>query len=244
LGYELEPERAYTLDRNGDDFGWIKGSDKKWHLTYFVEGGRVLDRGEFKLKTALREIAKVIDGDIILTGNQNLIISGVSTKVKTQVDALLETYGVSPEDISGLRKNSIACVALPTCPLAFAEAERYLPDLVSKIKTILNEYQLGKEEIVIRMTGCPNGCGRPYLAEIGLIGKSPGYYNLYLGGSFNGSRLNTLYKQTINEEEILNELRPIIADFSANRKEGEHFGDFVIRKNYVEEIKEGKDFKH
>ncbi|KJF42620.1 assimilatory sulfite reductase (NADPH) hemoprotein subunit [Draconibacterium sediminis] len=244
LGYELEPEREYVLDRNGDDFGWIKGSDKKWHLTYFVEGGRVLDRGEYKLKTALREISKVIDGDIILTGNQNLIISGVSTKVKNKVDALLKTYGVSPEDISGLRKNSIACVALPTCPLAFAEAERYLPDLVSKIEAILNEHELGKEEIVIRMTGCPNGCGRPYLAEIGLIGKSPGYYNLYLGGSFNGSRLNTLYKQTINEEEILNELRPIIADFAANRKDGEHFGDFVIRNNYVEEIKEGKDFKH
>ncbi|QIA07340.1 assimilatory sulfite reductase (NADPH) hemoprotein subunit [Draconibacterium halophilum] len=244
LGSELEPERPYSLDRNGDDFGWIKGSDKKWHLTYFVEGGRVLDRGEYKLKTALREISQVIDGDIILTGNQNLIISGVSTKAKNQVDALLNTYGVSPEDISGLRKNSIACVALPTCPLAFAEAERYLPDLVSKIETILNEHELGKEEIVIRMTGCPNGCGRPYLAEIGLIGKSPGYYNLYLGGSFNGSRLNTLYKQTINEEEILNELRLIIADFAANRKDGEHFGDFVIRKNYVEEIKEGKDFKH
>lgn len=244
LGYELEPERAYTLDRNGDDFGWINGSDKKWHLTYFVEGGRVLDCGGYKLKTALREIAKVINGDIILTGNQNLIISGVSTKVKHQVDALLKTYGVSPEDISGLRKNSIACVALPTCPLAFAEAERYLPDLVSKIETILDEHQLGKEEIVIRMTGCPNGCGRPYLAEIGLIGKSPGYYNLYLGGSFNGSRLNTLYKQTINEKEILNELRPIIADFAANREDGEHFGDFVLRKNYVEEIKEGRDFKH
>ncbi|WP_297100779.1 assimilatory sulfite reductase (NADPH) hemoprotein subunit [uncultured Draconibacterium sp.] len=244
LGYELEPERDYVLERNGDDFGWIKGSDKKWHLTYFVEGGRVLDRGEYKLKTALREISNVIDGDIILTGNQNLIISGVSTKVKNQVDALLKTYGVSPEDISGLRKNSIACVALPTCPLAFAEAERYLPDLVSKIETILNEHELGKEEIVIRMTGCPNGCGRPYLAEIGLIGKSPGYYNLYLGGSFNGARLNTLYKQTINEEEILNELRPIIADFAANREAGEHFGDFVIRKNYVEEIKEGRDFKH
>ncbi|HYQ56953.1 MAG TPA: NADPH-dependent assimilatory sulfite reductase hemoprotein subunit [Draconibacterium sp.] len=244
LGYELEPERAYNLERNGDDFGWIKGSDKKWHLTYFVEGGRVLDRGDYKLKTALREISKVIDGVIILTGNQNLIISGVSTKVKNQVDALFKTHGVSPEDISGLRKNSIACVALPTCPLAFAEAERYLPDLVSKIEAILDEHQLGKEEIVIRMTGCPNGCGRPYLAEIGLIGKSPGYYNLYLGGSFNGTRLNVPYKQTISEQEILNELKPIIADFTTSRKSEEHFGDFVIRKGYVKEISDGRDFKH
>jgi sulfite reductase (NADPH) hemoprotein beta-component len=133
---------------------------------------------------------------------------------------------------------------LPTCPLAFAEAERYLPDLISKIDLILGELNLAKEEIVIRMTGCPNGCGRPYLAEIGLIGKSLGYYNLYLGGSFNGSRLNNLYKETISEEQILIELRTIIEDFAKNRNKGERFGDFTIRKENVAEIKEGKDFKH
>jgi sulfite reductase (NADPH) hemoprotein beta-component len=128
--------------------------------------------------------------------------------------------------------------------LAFAEAERYLPDLISKIDVILNEFGLSKEEIVIRMTGCPNGCGRPYIAEIGLIGKSPGYYNLYLGGNFEGSRLNNLYKETIQEEDILKELYPIIKDFAENRIENEHFGDFTIRKGYVAEIKEGKEFKH
>lgn len=244
LGYNLEKERAYKLDRNGDNYGWKKGTDNKWHLTYFVEGGRVKNSGTRQLKTAIREIAKVIDGDFIMTGNQNLIVAGVSAAVKKKVDTLLKKYGVSPEEISGLRKNSIACVALPTCPLSFAEAERYLPTLISKIDEILSEHDLGKEEIVIRMTGCPNGCGRPYMAEIGLIGKSPGYYNLYLGGNFNGTRLNTLYKQTISEEEILHELRPIIADFAENRTKGEHFGDFVIRKKYVSEIKEGKDFKH
>lgn len=244
LGYKLEKERSYKLDRNGDDFGWKKGTDGKWHLTYFVEGGRVKDEKSQQVKTALREIAKIIDGDFILTGNQNLIIAGVSATVKKKVDALLKKHGVSPGEISGLRKNSIACVALPTCPLAFAEAERYLPSLISRIDEILNELSLLKEEIVIRMTGCPNGCGRPYLAEIGLIGKSPGYYNLYLGGSFEGTRLNTLYRETIPEEVILNELRPIIKDFANNRNKGEHFGDFVLRKNYVKEIKEGKDFKH
>ncbi|WP_347840090.1 assimilatory sulfite reductase (NADPH) hemoprotein subunit [uncultured Draconibacterium sp.] len=244
LGYALQPQREYELKTTGDSFGWIKGTDKKWHLTYFVEGGRVSDTGERKLKTALREIAKIGDGDFILTGNQNLIISGVSAAVKNQVDALLKEHGVPAEAISGLRKNSIACVALPTCPLAFAEAERYLPTLVSKIEKILAEYQLDKEEIVIRMTGCPNGCGRPYLAEIGLIGKSPGYYNLYLGGSFNGTKLNTLYRQTLNEEQILNELQPIIADFAANRNGGEHFSDFVFRKEYVKELTEGKLFRH
>ncbi|MFV0590392.1 MAG: assimilatory sulfite reductase (NADPH) hemoprotein subunit [Draconibacterium sp.] len=244
LGYALEKEKPFELTHNGDDFGWKKGTDDKWHLTYFVEGGRVRDNESFQLKTALREIAKTIDGDIILTGNQNLIVSGVSASVKKKVDTLLKKYGVSPTELSGLRKNSIACVALPTCPLAFAEAERYLPTLISKIESILGEFKLREEEIVIRMTGCPNGCGRPYLAEIGLIGKSPGYYNLYLGGSFNGDRLNALYRETINEEEILQELRAIIADFAENRTAKERFGDFVIRRGYVQEIRQGKDFRH
>jgi sulfite reductase (NADPH) hemoprotein beta-component len=244
LGFKLEKEKPFKLERNGDDFGWKKGSDEKWHLTYFVEGGRVKDDGNKNLKTALREIAKIMDGDIILTGNQNLIVSGVSDSVKKKVDSLLEKHGVAPSVISGLRKNSISCVALPTCPLAFAEAERYLPTLISKLDAILDEFSLSNEEIVIRMTGCPNGCGRPYLAEIGLIGKSAGHYNLYLGGSFEGTRLNTLYRTTIPEQEILGELRIIIQDYAKNRNKGEHFGDFVLRKEYVKEIKEGKDFKH
>jgi len=244
LGYSLGEEEAYRLDRNGDDFGWKKGVDRKWHLTYFVEGGRVRDNKNDKLKTALREIAKISDGCFILTGNQNVILSGVSSGVKKKIETLLITYNVAPEILSGLRKNSIACVALPTCSLAFAEAERYLPTLVSKIENILKEFDLTKEEIVVRMTGCPNGCGRPYLAEIALIGKSPGYYNLYLGGSFNGTRLNTLYKETISEEKILGELQIIIEDFANNRLKNERFGDFVIRQKYVDEIKEGKYFKH
>ncbi|MEZ5105979.1 MAG: assimilatory sulfite reductase (NADPH) hemoprotein subunit [Draconibacterium sp.] len=244
LGYKFDEAVPVKFERNGDNFGWKKGVDNKWHLTYFVEGGRVRNDDDKKLKTALKEIAKISDGRFILTGNQNLIISGVSAEVKKKVDEILKSFNVSPEEISGLRKNSIACVAMPTCPLAFAEAERYLPTLVSKIEIILKEFDLTKEEIVIRMTGCPNGCGRPYLAEIGLIGKSPGYYNLYLGGNFEGERLNTLYKETIQEENILKELRPIIKDFAETRNPNERFGDFVIRKKYVAEIKEGKEFKH
>lgn len=244
LGYKFGEAFPVKFTRNGDNYGWKKGVDGKWHLTYFVEGGRVRNANGKNLKTALKEIAEISDGKFILTGNQNVIISGVSEKVKIQVDKILKKHNVSPENISGLRKNSIACVAMPTCPLAFAEAERYLPTLVSKIDEFLAKFNLTKEEIVIRMTGCPNGCGRPYLAEIGLIGKAPGYYNLYLGGSFEGERLNTLYRETIPEEKILEELRPIIKDFADNRNKNEHFGDFVIRKNYVTEIKEGKDFKH
>ncbi len=244
LGYNLQPEVPVKFERNGDSYGWKKGTDEKWHLTYFVEGGRVRDTENRKMKTALREIAAVSDGNFIMTGNQNVIVSGVSVKVKKKIDSILEQHHVSPAEISGLRKNSIACVSLPTCPLAFAEAERYLPGLITKIDVILNEFGLAKEEIVIRMTGCPNGCGRPYLAEIGLIGKSPGYYNLYLGGSFEGTRLNNLYRETIQEEEILKELHLVIKDFSENRMKNEHFGDFTIRKGYVAEIKEGREFKH
>jgi sulfite reductase (NADPH) hemoprotein beta-component len=244
LEYSLAPAKPFEITRNGDIYGWKKGTDNKWHLTYFVEGGRVKDKGEKKLKSALREIAQISDGDFILTGNQNVIIAAVSEKLKTKINAILKKYNVAPEDISGLRKNSIACVALPTCPLAFAEAERYLPDLISKLEISLEKYGLLKEEIVIRMTGCPNGCGRPYLAEIGLIGKSPGYYNLYLGGSFNGSRLNRLYRETISEKEILDELDPIFKDYAETREQGEKLGDFVLRKNIVEEVKHGKEFRH
>jgi len=244
LGYSLQEARPYTFSRNGDRYGWKKGIDSKWSLTLFVEGGRVADKAGFKLKSALREIAKNISGKFILTGNQNLIIADVSASDKEKVIEILTQFNVLPGEISGLRQNSIACVALNTCGLAFAEAERYLPSLITKIETILTESGLFKEEIVIRMTGCPNGCGRPYLAEIGFVGKSEGHYNLYLGGNFNGTRLNTLYKETLSESEILAELKPIIVDYAGSREPNEKFGDFVIRKNYVQETKRGIDFKH
>lgn len=244
LGYKLKAAKPYEFIQNGDRYGWKKGIDKNWSYTLFVEGGRVKDNKEFKLKSALREIAKFHDGEFILTGNQNLIIANASFATKLKIDVLLKKFEVANENISGIRKNSIACVALNTCGLAFAEAERYLPNLIHKIEAILEKHNLLKDEIVIRMTGCPNGCGRPYLAEIGFVGKSPGHYNLYLGGNFIGSRLNTLFRETINEDQILQELEPIIADYAANRNKGERFGDFVIRNKYVKATLKGSDFKH
>ena len=244
LGYELQEAKPYAFTRNGDRLGWKKGTDSKWSLSLFVEGGRVADRNGFNLKSALREVAQHINGQFILTGNQNLIIANLTADEKQKVSEILKNNGVLPGEISGLRQNSIACVALNTCSLAFAEAERYLPSLVTKIESVLNQHDLFQEEIVIRMTGCPNGCGRPYLAEIGFVGKSEGHYNLYLGGNFNGTRLNTLYKETLTEDEILAELTPIIADYATNRSTGEKFGDFVIRKQYVNEIVKGSDFRH
>lgn len=244
LGYAFQHAKPFAFIRNGDRLGWKKGIDSKWSLTLFVEGGRVADKDNFKLKSALREVAKNIAGQFILTGNQNLIIANVTSEEKKNISLILNQHGVLPGDISGMRQNSIACVALPTCGLANAEAERYLPSLITKIETLLAKYKLLKEEIVIRMTGCPNGCARPYLAEIGFVGKSEGHYNLYLGGNFIGTRLNTLYKETLTEPEILSELQPIIADYAQNRELGEKLGDFVIRKQYVKETRKGSDFRH
>jgi sulfite reductase (NADPH) hemoprotein beta-component len=244
LGFQFQEPKPYTFIRNGDRLGWKKGKDSKWSLTLFVEGGRVVDKNGLNLKSALREIAQNIDGHFILTGNQNLILANISDNGRKAVQAILKSHGVLPKELSGLRQNSIACVALNTCSLAFAEAERYLPALISKIEKILDQHHLFKDEIVIRMTGCPNGCGRPYLAEIGFVGKSEGHYNLYLGGNFNGTRLNTLYKETLTEDEILATLEPIIASYAQNRHTGEKFGDFVLRKQYVKETIHGKDFKH
>ncbi len=242
LGYFLQPERPFKFTYNGDRFGWVKGENNKWSLTLFVEGGRVKDVDGQLLKTALREVAEKTDAQFILTGNQNLIIA--NTTKKTVVNAILKKYNIGQNKLSGLRKNSLACVALNTCGLAFAEAERYLPKLIDKLDVIFKSNGLEEKEVVIRMTGCPNGCGRPYLAEIGFVGKSLGYYNLYLGGNFNGTRLNTLYRETITEGEIIKELTPIIEDYAKNRIKNEGFGDFTIRKKYVKAILKGSDFRH
>jgi len=193
--------------------------------------------------TGLREIAKVHTGDFRLTPNQNLVIGSVSSQKKKKITELVQQYGLTDGiHYSALRRNSMACVALPTCGLAMAESERYLPTLLGKIEPILEEAGLREEEIVIRMTGCPNGCARPALAEIAFIGKAPGKYNMYLGGGFAGERLNKLYKENIGEAEILDSLKQIIFHYAKERREGEHFGDFTIRAGYVKEVRSGQFF--
>ena len=243
LGWKLDAPRPYHFDHNGDRYGWVKGSDGKWHFTLFIQNGRVQDQNDHLLMTGLREIAEVHAGDFRLTPNQNLIIGGVSSHKKKKIDDLIKKYQLTDGiHYSALRRNSMACVALPTCGLAMAESERYLPTLMEKIEPMLEEYGLRDEEIVIRMTGCPNGCARPFLAEIAFVGKAPGKYNLYLGGGFAGNRLNKMYKENIGEAEILDSLKPIFAQYSKERREGEHFGDFVIRAGYVKEVRSGQDF--
>ncbi|MNO16913.1 Sulfite reductase [NADPH] hemoprotein beta-component [compost metagenome] len=243
LGWSLEEARPYHFDHNGDRYGWVKGNKGKWHFTLFIQNGRIKDEEDYLLMTGLREIAKIHTGDIRLTANQNLIISEVTTQKKKQIEALIQQYGLTDgKHYSALRRNSMACVSLPTCGLAMAESERYLPSLLDKIEPILESNGLRDEDIVIRMTGCPNGCARPALAEISFIGKGPGKYNLYIGGSFTGNRLNKLYKENIGETEILDSLTPIIKHYAVERNEGEHFGDFVIRNGYVPEVVSGEYF--
>ncbi|GED57193.1 assimilatory sulfite reductase (NADPH) hemoprotein subunit [Brevibacillus formosus] len=243
LGWELEQARPYHFEHNGDRYGWVKGSDDNWHFTLFIQNGRVKDEDNYLLKSGLREIAKVHTGDFRLTPNQNLLIGNVTSEKKPEIEQIIQAYGLTDgAAYSALRRNSMACVSLPTCGLAMAEAERYLPTLLDEIELILDEAGLRDEEIVIRMTGCPNGCARPALAEISFIGKAVGKYNMYLGGGFSGNRLNKLYRENIGEKEILNELRPILNRYAKEREEGEHFGDFVIRAGYVKEVKSGLDF--
>ncbi|AUJ24597.1 assimilatory sulfite reductase (NADPH) hemoprotein subunit [Virgibacillus dokdonensis] len=242
LGWELEEPKDYQFKSNGDSYGWKEANDML-HFTLFIENGRVKDTRDYQLRTGLREIAKIHTGDLRLTPNQNLIIANVTKQKKDQMEQLIQTYKLTNGgQLSGLRRNSMACVALPTCALAMAESERYLPSFIDKIEAILQEAGLHQEEIVIRMSGCPNGCSRPVLAEIAFIGKGPGKYNLYLGGSFTGERLSKLYRENIGEKEILDTLKPIITQYAKERLDGEHFGDFVIRTNYVEAVYSGLDF--
>ena len=243
LGYKLGEPRPYEFTSTGDVIGWEQGTDKKWHLTLFVENGRIKDLPGWSLRTALREIAEVHAGGFVVTANQNVIIANVAAKAKAKIEAILKEHGIAiGTSLSGLRRNSMACVALPTCGLALAESERFLPELLTALEELLDKAGLKDDDIVIRMTGCPNGCARPYLAEIGLVGRNPGLYNLYLGAAFNGSRLNKLYAEDVDKVRIVRLLEPLFARYAKEREEGEHFGDFAIRAGYVRATTAGNRF--
>lgn len=243
LGYKLEPARNFKFEYNGDRFGWVQDDKGNHHYTLFVPGGRVRDTEAFPLKSGIAAIAAVHQGEFRMTANQNLVIANIADEHKEQIEALMKQYKLlDSNEQSALRLNSIACVALPTCGLALAEAERYLPDVITELEEVVEEAGLRNDAITIRMTGCPNGCGRPYLAEIGFVGKAPGKYNVYLGGGFHGQRLNKLYRQSVPSSEIKDLLAPLIKDYAKQRNEGERFGDFVIRAGYVKETTAGNNF--
>jgi sulfite reductase (NADPH) hemoprotein beta-component len=232
-GVQFEESRPYTFTGRGDRFGWVEGVDGKYHLTVFIENGRILDYPGKTLKTGCAEIAKIHKGDFRLTANQNLIIAGVAAEDKANIESLAREHGLIAPEVSNQRLDSMACVSLPTCPLAMAEAERYLPDAVTELEGVLVKHGLADDSIIFRVTGCPNGCGRAMLAEVGLVGKGPGKYNLHLGGDREGTRIPRMYRENISDQEIMRELDSLIGRWAKERNDKEAFGDFVIRKEIV-----------
>jgi len=233
----LSPSIAVTFIHRGDQFGWQQSDDGLWHNTLYIENGRVKDNPAQLMRTGLKAIAELNVGDFRITPNQNLIIANVTEQQKHAVALLIEQYQL--DKIAGndlLHKNALACVALPTCPQAMAEAERYLPDFLSKVDLLLATHNLLQQPMTIRITGCPNGCARPYLAEIALVGKAPGRFNLHLGGSYNGDRLNRLFKENINEQQILNELNRLFAAYQSERQTDESLGDYTLRSHWMDKL--------
>lgn len=239
-GIAFEQSRPYEFTERGDRIGWVEGFDGKNHLALFIENGRLLDNPGKPLKSGVAEIAKIHKGDFRMTANQNLIVAGVASEDKAQIEKLAREYGLMDDNVSAQRKNSMACVAFPTCPLAMAEAERYLPALVTDVESILAKHNVAQESIILRVTGCPNGCGRAMLAEVGLVGKGPGKYNMHLGGNLAGTRVPKMYKENLTEQEILTEMDGLVARWVDERNANEAFGDFVIRANIVKEVKVSK----
>lgn len=235
--------RPYEFTERGDRIGWVEGIDGNFHLTLFIENGRILDFPGKPLKTGCAEIARIHDGDFRLTANQNLIVAGVTPSKKQQIENIAREHGLIEDEVSKQRTDSMACVALPTCPLAMAEAERYLPDAVSELEGLLSKHNVAEQSIVFRVTGCPNGCGRAMLAEVGLVGKGPGKYNLHLGGDREGTRIPKMYKENIGEQEIMQHLDELIGQWAKNGNSGEAFGDFVVRTGVIAPvINSAKDF--
>lgn len=234
-GITFGPIRPYEFTTRGDRFGWVKGIDNKWHLTLFIENGRLLDYPGRPLKSGVAEIARIHQGDFRLTANQNLIVAGVPESEKARIEEIARAHGLM-ESVTAQRENSMACVAFPTCPLAMAEAERFLPAFVTRVEAIMDKHGVGAEHIVLRVTGCPNGCGRAMLAELGLVGKAPGRYNLHLGGNRSGTRIPRMYRENITEEEILANIDELVGRWAQERTPGEGFGDFTIRAGIVRPV--------
>ena len=239
-GVSFAAAQPFKFAHNADAFGWNQGDDRRWHLTLRIIAGRIWDREGSRHLSGLREIATLLDAaggapEFRLTANQNLLIANLDDAQREAIDALVRGYALDTHrTASPLRKTALACVALPTCGLAMAEAERYLPAFVDRLEASLAKHGLDSSDLHLRLSGCPNGCSRPYLAEIALVGKAPGRYNLMLGGDHRGQRLNTLYRENIDETAILNTLDPLFQQYAAERTEAERFGDFLLRSGIVD----------
>jgi sulfite reductase (NADPH) hemoprotein beta-component len=235
-GVQFEESRPVRFTSQGDRYGWVQDGKGRWYLTLYIENGRIVDRPGASLMSALREIAEKHEGDFRITPNQNLIVAAVAEDQKREIEVIARRHGLLAQERSPTRLASIGCVALPTCPQAMAEAERYFPDLLQQIEGMASRHGIDQQAIVMRMTGCPNGCARPYVAEIGLVGKGPGRYNLQLGGDGTGLRLNRLYRKNLSENTLLETLDGLFQQYAANRLRDERFGDFVIRSGLVKPV--------
>ncbi len=238
------PPRPVHFTDQGDRYGWVQGQDGRWHLTLYIESGRVADRPAHTAMTGLREIARIHQGDLRITPNQNLIVAGVPEVRKGDIEALAREHGLLAEGHSPLRLQGLSCVALPTCPLAMAEAERYFPQLLARLEQLVQKHGLADQSLVTRMTGCPNGCARPYLAEVGFVGKAPGRYNLMLGGNGIGTRLTRLYRENLDEAGILDALDSLLGRFAEQRRPDERFGDFLIRTGILRPVENPAEDYH
>jgi len=239
LGFALEDPRPYRFERQGDRFGWHKQADGRSFLGLFVETGRIKDTDEIRLKSALRKVVDTYDTQVRLTPSQNVILVNILPEQVEGIDQILKEHGVpTTHEKSPIRSATMACPALPTCGLALAESERYLPGLIDRIEGLLQSRGMDREEIIVRMTGCPNGCARPYMAELGFVGRAPRKYNVYVGGNESGTRLNRVYLESVKDEEMESVLGGMLDRFKEGRQEGERFGDWSARVLW-EEIKEG-----
>jgi sulfite reductase (NADPH) hemoprotein beta-component len=244
MGKPLAAPRGFSFDSSGDRYGWMQGEDGRWHYTLAIESGRVSDVPGRALMSGLRSIASSHTGLFALTTNQSITIAGIHERDRTGFVRLLRDYGIeNDERASPTRQRALACVALPTCALAMAESERYLPHFMARLEGLLAEVGLERLPVSVRISGCPNGCSRPYLAEIALVGKAPGKYNLYIGGSPRGERLNALYRENVAEPEILAALRFALERYVAERSPDESFGDFAVRAELVRHIRHGREFQ-
>ncbi|PVV10780.1 MAG: sulfite reductase subunit beta [gamma proteobacterium symbiont of Ctena orbiculata] len=235
-GLRFEPSHRVQFTSQGDRYGWVGDTGDRYHLTLYIENGRVVDTPDASLMSGLREIAEIHQGDFRITPSQNLIVAGVAQDQIGTIEGIARHHGLLAEDRSPTRLASIACVALPTCPQAMAEAERYFPELLQTIEEMAQRHGIHRQAIVMRMTGCPNGCARPYVAEIGLVGKGPGRYNLHLGGDGTGLRLNRLYRKNLNESELLQTLDELFQRYAAEGVSQERLGEFVVRQGLVKPV--------
>lgn len=234
-GHKLPEPDMIDVSGFDDHMGWHGQGDGKWFYGLSVENGRIKDDDSLQLKSALREICRQVKPGIRLTAHQDILFTDIAAKNKSTLEGILREHHVAlSEEVSTVRRWSMACVAWPTCGLAITEAERALPGIIDQMEVELAKLGLSSEAFTVRMTGCPNGCARPYNSDIGLIGKTAGKYTVSVGGRLLGNRLNFIYKDLVPEAEVVPVLTPLFVYFKQERDNGESFGDFCARKGQAD----------